>query len=409
MSGAECTALLGVWEGYGVGRTSRREGPSGVVEVWIELVPVAGAARWCSGCGEQVDEVHDRQQRLVRDLPILDAQTWLVLPRHRLRCPRCGPRLERLSWLAPYSRVTRRLAESVVRLCSVLPIRHVAQHFGLGWDAVKAIDKAWLVDRLIPVDLDGVELLVMDEFALHKGHRYATVVADALTKRVLWVGRGHSREAVRPFFELLGPERCRRIKAVGIDMSAAFEQEVRAHCPQALVVYDLFHVVAKYGREVIDAVRVAEANRLRHDKPARRVVKSARWLLLRNEESLKRPEDRARLAELLDANRALLTVYVLKDDLKQLWRLRQPHLARSFWQSWYARALESGIEPLIRFARRLQTYLPGILAHCLFPLHTSLLEGINNRIKVIKRMAYGFRDEDYFFLKIRAAFPGNVG
>lgn len=409
MSGAECTALLGGWEGYRVGRSSRRERPGGGAEVWIELVILEGAARWCSGCGEQVDQVHDRQQRLVRDLPILDAATWLVVPRLRLLCPRCGPRLERLSWLAPYSRVTRRLAESVVRLCSVLPIRHVAQHFGLGWDAVKAIDKAWLTERLDPIDLEGVELLVMDEFALHKGHRYATVAADAMTKRVLWVGRGHSRDAVRPFFELLGPDRCRQVRAVGIDMNAAFELEVRAHCPQAIVVYDLFHVVAKYGREVIDAVRVAEANRLRHDRPARRVVKSARWLLLRNEESLTRPEERTRLQELLEANHALLTVYVLKDDLKQLWRLRQPELAEAFWQSWYERAIESGIEPLVRFARRLRAYLPGILAHCLYPLHTSLLEGINNRIKVIKRMAYGFRDEEYFFLKIRAAFPGNPG
>lgn len=409
MSGAECTALLGGWEGYRVGRSSRRERPGGGAEVWIELIPQEGAGRWCSGCGQQVDQIHDRQRRVVRDLPILDAQTWLVVPRHRLRCPRCGPRLERLSWLAPYSRVTRRLGESVVRLCSVLPIRHVARHFGLGWDAVKAIDKAWLVERLTPVALDGVELVVMDEFALHKGHRYATVVADAITKRVLWVGRGRSREAVRPFFALLGPHRCVRILAVGIDMNAAFELEVRAHCPQAVIVYDLFHVVAKYAREVIDEVRVAEANRLRHDKPARRVVKSARWLLLRNAESVTRPEEQTRLRELLEANRALLTVYVLKDDLKHLWRLRHPDLARRFWQSWYDRALESGIEPLIRFAKRLHAYLPGILAHCLYPLHTSLLEGINNRIKVIKRMAYGFRDEDYFFLKIRAAFPGNVG
>jgi transposase len=400
---------LGVWEGYRIGRSRRRERLDGGVEVWIELVAVEGAPRWCSGCGDQVDEIHDRQQRVIRDLPILDAQTWLVVPRHRLRCPRCGPRLEGLSWLAPYSRVTRRLAESVVRLCSVLPIRHVAQHFGLGWDTVKAIDKASLIERLEPAELDGVELLVMDEFALHKGQRYATVVADALTRRVLWVGAGNSRAAVRPFFELLGPDRCRRVQAVGIDMHAAFEREVRDHCPQALLVYDLFHVVAKYGRDVIDAVRVAEANRLRHDKPARRVVKSARWLLLRNEQSLTRPEERTRLQELLEANHALLTVYVLKDDLKQLWRLRHPELAEAFWQSWYERAIESGIEPLVRFARRLQAYLPGILAHCLYPLHTSLLEGINNRIKVIKRMAYGFRDQDYFFLKIRAAFPGNVG
>ena len=160
---------------------------------------------------------------------------------------------------------------------------------------------------------------------------------------------------------------------------------------------------------MIDRVRVDEANRLRHDKPARKVVKSARWLLLRNRENLKRPEDRVRLDELLEANRALALVYVLRDDLKQLWTYRRRGWAERFWREWFERAIGSGIEPLVKFARRLEPYLEGILAHCRWPLHTSVLDGINNKIKVIKRMAYGFRDDHYIFLKIRAAFPGIPG
>lgn len=101
-----------------------------------------------------------------------------------------------------------------------------------------------------------------------------------------------------------------------------------------------------------------------------------------------------------------MTVYVLKDDLKHLWDYQRPGAALKFWNNWYSRAIRSRIEPLKRFARNLKPYLPGILAHCHYPLHTSVLEGINNKIKVLKRMAYGFRDDDYFFLKIRAAFPG---
>ena len=191
-----------------------------------------------------------------------------------------------------------------------------------------------------------------------------------------------------------------------MDMNTAHEMEVRLHCPQAEVVFDLFHVVAKYGREVIDRVRVDEANRLRRDKPARRVIKGARWLLLRNRENLPTRADRVRLSELLDANRALMTVYVLKDDLKHLWSYRSEGWARRFWKQWYRRAMRSRIEPLRAFARKLIPYLPGILAHSRWRLNTSLLEGINNRIKVIKRVAYGYRDDAYFFLKIRAAFPG---
>ncbi len=190
---------------------------------------------------------------------------------------------------------------------------------------------------------------------------------------------------------------------------------MHARCPNAQIVYDLFHMITKYGREVIDRVRVDEANRLRHDRPTRRLrhdrptrrlIKGSRWLLLRNPDNISRPDDRVRLRELLDANRALLTVYLLKDELRTLWDYRHSGYALRFWQHWYRRAVRSRIAPLKAFARKLQPYLPGILAHCRWPLGTNLIEGINNKIKVIKRVAHGFRDDAYFFLKIRAAFPG---
>jgi transposase len=376
-------------------------------EVWLYLGPASGRELVCDGCGEPCERVHDVVRRVIRDLPILDARTWLSVPRRRVACPRCGPKLERLAWLDRHARVTRRLAASVVRLCAVLPVKQVAAFFGLHWETVKTLDKAALSQRLEPIDLSGVEVLAMDEFALQRGHRYATVVIDPRTRRVLWVGRDRSREAVRPFFELLGAAGCAQIRAVAMDMSAAYAGEVRAHCPNAEIVYDLFHVVAKYGREVVDRVRVDEANRLRDDKPARKVVKSARWLLLRNRANLKTPEDIVRLDELLAANQALTTVYLLKDELKDLWRQTSPEAVREAWQAWFAKARESGLKPLIRFARNLQAYLPGIVANARWQLNTSVLEGINNKIKVIKRIAYGFRDDAYFFLKIRAAFPGN--
>jgi transposase len=287
-----------------------------------------------------------------------------------------------------------------------MSIRHVAAFYRLAWTAVKLIDWRYLERELGPVDFSGVRVLGMDEFALHKGHRYATVVVEVERKRVLWVGRGRGREDVQPFFKLLGAQGCGQVQAVVMDMNTAYELEVRAHCPQAQVVFDLFHVVAKYGREVVDRVRVDEANRLRQNQPARHLVKSSRWLLLRNRENVTREADRIRLNELLAANRALFTVYVLKDDLKALWDYRHAGYALRFWQQWYRRAIRSRIEPLKAFARRLKPYLPGILAHCRWPLGTNLIEGINNKIKVIKRMAYGFRDDAYFFLKIRAAFPG---
>lgn len=400
-------AEVGGWEGYQVAETRTLES-CGIHRIEIELVPEDSQDLICDGCGRKSKSVHETIRRTVRDLPILDAQTALIVPRRRLLCPNCGPCVERLSWLDRYSRVTRRLAESVARLCGMLPIKHVAEFFHMSWDQVKEIDKKSLRQRVGTIDLSGIEVIGMDEFALHKGHRYATVIVEPYRKEVLWVGPGRSRESIRPFFQSLGPDGCRRLKAVAMDMNASYAQEIRLHAPQASIVYDLFHVVAKFGREVIDRVRVDEANRLRHDKKARKVVKTARWLLLRNSQNLKEGE-MLRLQELLEANQRLMTVYILKDDLKQLWRFTCVEEASLFWEHWYRRATESGIKPLILFAKRLKGYLHGILNHCNWPLHTGLLEGINNRIKVIKRMAYGFRDQEYFFLKIRAAFPGIPG
>lgn len=392
---------LGGWEGYRVETVQRREGEQ--PEVWIFLGREPGGGMVCDGCGGVVESVHDVEVRTVRDLPILGAATWLSVPRRRVLCPRCGPRLERLEWLDRHARLTRRLADSVARLCRVLPIKHVADFFGLHWSTVKDLDKR----ALEPLDLSGIEVLAMDEFAIQRGHRYATVVIEPRIRRVLWVGRGRSREDIRPFFDLLGEDGCRRIRAVAMDMNAAYANEVRARCPHAEIVYDLFHVIAKYGREVIDRARVDEANRLRHDKKARKVVKTARWLLLRNRDNIAKPQDHVRLDELLAANQTLMTVYVMKDDLRQLWRQPSPEAAQNAWKAWSDKAAASGIKPLMRFARNLAPYVAGIISSASWRLNTSVLEGINNKIKVIKRIAYGFRDDAYFFLKIRAAFPGN--
>jgi transposase len=399
---SEVSELLGGWEGYELGTVGRFGEQR---EIWIELRPRAGWVGRCSGCQQSVSSIHDCQERWIRDLPVFDTPVELLVHRRRVRCPRCGPKLEELSWLAPYARVTQRLALSVARLCQRLPIKHVAEYFGLHWDTVKAIDHAHLKTSLPPVAWSEVEVIAIDDFAVRKGRRFATLIVNPLRKEVLWIGLGRGLEELQPFFDLLGPEGCQRLKAAVMDMWRPYERAVRKNCPHARIVFDLFHIASKYGREVIDRVRIEQAQKLREDKPARAVVKGARWLLLRNAQTIL-PEERIRLNELLAANRALWVTYVLKDDLKRLWTFRSALIAKSFWEQWYRRARNSRIKPLQTFAWALKQKLHGILAHCHWPLHTSLLEGINNKIKVLKRMAYGFRDQNYFFLKIRQAFPG---
>lgn len=394
---------LGGWSGYRLERVVWPEAPAGTVELYLK--PTSKVMH-CQRCGARCRKVHETVTRRVRDLPLFEHRVVLVVPRRRVWCEQCGgPQLERLSWLGRYQRVTDRLAEACSQLLRVASVQAVAQFYALGWHTVKALDKARLAATVTAPDWAAIRYLAMDEFALHKGHRYATVVIDPLRRQVLWIGLGRSRETARSFFEQLPEGAASRIEAVAIDMTTAYELEIKANCPQAEVVFDLFHVVAKYGREVIDRVRVNEANRLREDRPARQVVKSSRWLLLRNRDNLT-PEQTVRLDELLEANQALLTVYLLRDELKRLWRYRRQGWAEKAWRQWYQQAKASGIEALQRFAEKLAPYLHGILARCRHPLNTSVLEGINNTIKVIKRRAYGYRDQEYFFLKIRAAFPG---
>src|SRR5438552_9194818 len=165
----------------------------------IELRAKPDVPKRCSRCGEIVVEVHEVTPRRVRDLPLLERDTWLIVPRARLACPRCGPTVEAVPWLDRYQRMTTRLAAKIAGLSQVLPIKHVAAWFGVSWDTVKQIDQRALAARLGPldrIDLAGVRQIAIDEFALHRGHEYATIVVDVPTKRLLWIARGRDGDAL---------------------------------------------------------------------------------------------------------------------------------------------------------------------------------------------------------------------
>lgn len=398
----DVTRSLPFWEGFTVSDV-KLVGD----RMQVTLMPCPDRPARCGACGTEDLPTHEHVRRWIRDLPMVGRPLMLQVTLRRLACPDCGQRLEAVSWLDRHARLTRRMVQQVAHWCERLPTAHVAAMFGLHWSTVRQLDRRRLEGVLASLPPPAPRRLVMDEFALHKGHRYASVVLDADTRQILWIGEGRSRAAVRPFFQALGAKGCAKIEAVAMDMNTAFDLEVRKHCRRARIVYDLFHVIAKYGREVISRVRVDAANRLRHDKPARRVVKRAHWLLLRNPETIQSSRHQLQLDEVLAANSDLMTVYVMKAQLKELWNAPTAWGWRAAWSQWHRHARQSGIPSLIHFARCLRGYWRGILARVRWPMHTGQLEGINNRIKVMKRMAYGYRDSAYFFLKIRAAFPGN--
>ncbi|WP_447077443.1 ISL3 family transposase, partial [Shewanella algae] len=335
---------MALWEGFEAVHTEQNQ-----QTLIIHLKPIDNGH--CA-CGKPAKAVHDASLRSVSERTILAFQVQLRLPVRRILCPDCGIVREHISWLKPYARQTTLLIEHVEALLKLLPIKHISQLLGLHWHTIKTIDKRRLAREVTEPDWSRVKRLVMDEFALFKGHRYATVVADADTHQVLWIGEGRSREAIRPFFVKLG-QYCQQIEAVAMDMNTAFDLEVQKHCPQAKVVYDLFHVVAKYGREVIDRVRGDQANQLKHDKPARKRVKRGRWVLLKNRDNLT-DKQAGYLNELLESNKSLMTVYLLREQLKEMWYCTDEAEATAQWNLWWQQVRESGIRPLLQFGQRLK-------------------------------------------------------
>ena len=313
--------------------------------------------------------------------------------------------MEAVEWLAPFKRHTERLREHVEHRTLEETVAYAAQETNLSWDTVKEIDKARLRRLYEHFHWDNSRRLAVDEFAIHRGHRYATVVYSIDTKKVLWLDRGRSRATLRKFFNLLTPEQKAGIRAVAMDQNSAFDLEVKENCPNGVVVYDLFHVLSNFGRKVIDRVRVDAANSLRHAPWLRKVVKSSRYLLYKRPENLTEKEH-TKLAELSKLNTPLLKCYLMGDELRHLWSLGTRGQAIALVMDWIHRATHSRITPLVDFGKNLRGYVQGIIAAADFKINTSVLEGVNNKIKQIKRRAYGFRDDLYFFLKVKAAFHG---
>jgi transposase len=352
-----------------------------------------------------VRKVHSKYTREVRDLSLASHRVTLRLHARRLRCAGCRSiATEHHDFVEPSVRVTKRLARAVAELCKHLPLSDVAEFFGLDWKLVKRCDQRVLQEEFSGTRTAGLRLLAIDEIAIKKGREYLTIVLDYETGRVVWVGKGHSYETLSVFFALFAPEDLAGVEAVAIDMWDPYEKAIRKYLPGARIVYDLFHVVAAYHRQVMDPVR-SEAYRDVADPEERRFIKGSRFVLYRNPEKLT-PAQKPRLAELLRVNRAIATAYVLRDSLKEIWATRSPWQARAALRTWCRLATESRIPALVKFARMLRRRERGIVTHARYPIHTSRLEGVNNKIKVIKRRSYGFHDSEYFALKVKQAFPG---
>lgn len=339
--------------------------------------------------------------RRFRSLPMGHKRVFLELPIPRVECRDCGVvRQVAVGFAEPRVTYTKSFERYVLELSRSMTIKDVADHLGISWDVVKDIQKRDLKRRFSRPRLKNVRRIAIDEISIGAGHRYLTIVLDLESGAVVYVGHGKGGDALLGFWKAARRSRA-RIEAVATDMSPAYIDAVRTHLPEAKLVFDRFHVMKLFNEKLSELRR--EAYRVTKDTLQKDVLKGTRWLLLKRPHNLDESRnERKRLEEALRLNQPLATAYYLKEELAEFWEQEDGDEAEAFLLDWIRRAESSGIQMLHQFAKTLRFHAFGLLAYYDYALSTGPLEGTNNKIKTMKRQAYGFRDHEFFILKILA-------
>jgi transposase len=306
---------------------------------------------------------------------------------------------EQLDFLANNPFYTKRFAHYVGRRCRQGTIKDIALELQLDWDTVKSLEMQYMRAQLAKAGTPGPKAIGIDEISIRKGHTYRIVVSDLIRRRPIWFGGCDRSEAsMAMFYEWLGEKKSGQIRLAVMDMWKPFRKAASTHAPQAAILFDKFHIMAHLGK-ALDTVRKREYARLTGDK--RRFIKGQKYTLLSHRENLSLDGKRA-LKSLLAANKRLNTAYLLKESFGQLWDYEREAWARKFFENWRASLKWQRLEPYEKFAEMIDRHWDGIAAYCKPENKVSLgfVEGMNNKIRVIQRRAYGLRDEEYLRLKI---------
>ncbi len=355
----------------------------------------------CSVCKSKRIIKHGSLPRWFHSLPIGNKATYIKTEIHRVECKDCKTiRQSDIGFADPRFTYTKALGRYVLDLAKHMTIKDVSRHLKLSWDIIKDIQKRYLQKKYAKPNLRELRQIAIDEIYVGK-NRYLSVVLDVLSGAVVFVGDGKGGDALEPFWKRLRRLRKMKIEAVAIDMSPAYIKAVRDNLKEASIVFDHFHVIKLFNEKVSDFRRQLHNNT--QDKLQRSMIKGTRWLLLTAREKLEDNEKKAkRLKEALEINKPLATVYYMKEDLRQIWNWSDDRKAAEWHlKSWITMARSSGIDMLKKFATTLEGHFEGILAYFDFDcLSTGPLEGTNNKIKTMQRKAYGYRDMEFFKLKI---------
>lgn len=308
-------------------------------------------------------------------------------------------KLEKIEWLSDNPFYTKRFALYVGRKCRTMTIQDVAREVRLDWQTVKELDKQYMEEQLRRTGVPALGVIGIDEISIRKGHTYRIVVSDLERHRPIWFGGAdRSEESMNKFYEWLGAKKSCRIRLAVMDMWKAFEKSTRKNAPQSAILYDKFHVIRHLG-EALDQVRKQEYARVKDQD--RSFIKGQKYTLLSNKENLTLDGHKA-LKKLLSVNKRINIAYLLKESFGQLWSYQTEGWARRFFENWKASLKWQRLQPYERFAKMIEKHWDGIAAYSNTENKVSLgfVEGLNNKIRVIQRRAYGLRDEEYLRLKI---------
>jgi len=353
---------------------------------------------FCPSCGKRCGNVEDTYYRMVRDLDLAHRKCFLGFFQKKIRC-RCGFRgLERLDFISKSRRVTKRMETYVASLAEKMSLKDTAKVVRLDWKTVKQIDRVYLRSLLPDISKMEITRIAMDEIAIMKGHRYVTIIRDYDTGIVIRTVMGRRYDDVALALRTLGTGRLARIQCVSLDMWDPYIKAVKENCPNARLVFDKFHVVKKIN-EALDCVRRKEFAKASESE--RLNMKRKRYLILSREENLK-PEQQEDLDKLVQKNERLHKAYLLKEQILSIF----DDATSSFEQIkgriyiWFSNVLSNDLEEFYSVVDMMRSYLYGILNHFKYHMTNAIAEGFNTKINVIKRRAYGFRDVEYFMLKI---------
>lgn len=350
----------------------------------------------CPKCSSYHHTLKEKKSRIIRTVPIGSKPCFIEIETHRLECKECMHRWwPKFSFMSGLRRMTKVFARYLISLMKLGTIKAVADFTGVCWDTVKDIHKEHLQKKYRTIEYANLRYVGIDEFSIKKGHEYMTIMINLETGEIIYAVEGRDKKAILPFLRRLS-RKAVNLKAVAMDMSGSYESAVREALPKVDIVFDRFHVMALLSK-AIDQIRREQQNRC--NEAGLKALKGQRFLLLKNFEKLDTTQ-KSSLETLLEANQPLAIAHTMKEQLRLFWEKFSSKEGAKFLGWWIINAIESRIIELAKAGRTLLNHFEGLLTYFKHRVTNAKTEGINNKIKTLKRQAYGYRDMEYFKLRL---------